>query len=115
VVLKVAFIIYFAADHTKRPLPTPQQISTIFNKAGGDPNLAPTGSVQGESAQFVSPSCMASVAGIHRTAYACTVRVCTGNRQQASFPFFMCARRRVAQKHIRRAEDRFGRIQLDHD
>lgn len=34
------------ADHADRDLPSRQDFDTLFNAVGGDPNLAPTGSVQ---------------------------------------------------------------------
>jgi M6 family metalloprotease-like protein len=34
------------ADHKQRPVPAPAAYTTIFNKKGGDPVLAPTGSVR---------------------------------------------------------------------
>jgi M6 family metalloprotease-like protein len=34
------------SNHTRRTLPSPEDISTIFNAVGGDPVLAPTGSVR---------------------------------------------------------------------
>ena len=34
------------SNHTRRTLPVPEDLSTIFNAVGGDPVLAPTGSVR---------------------------------------------------------------------
>jgi hypothetical protein len=37
---------HFSADHTSRTLPTAAQLDVLFNKEGGDPTLAPTGSIR---------------------------------------------------------------------
>jgi M6 family metalloprotease-like protein len=45
-IVKNLVIMMRFADHQSRPAPSNQNISTIFNAVGGDPNLAPTGSVR---------------------------------------------------------------------
>jgi hypothetical protein len=42
----MSLVKHLAADHTSRALPTAAQLDVLFNKEGGDPTLAPTGSIR---------------------------------------------------------------------